>query len=119
MARADTAARVFVYGLLKPGQRLHDVVLPYLVSCRPAVVAGTLYDAGLPAARFGGAGEIDGYVLELTPADEALRVLDDLEDEGVVYRRVCIRTLRPDLDAFAYEYLPDVASLPRAGRVWR
>jgi gamma-glutamylcyclotransferase (GGCT)/AIG2-like uncharacterized protein YtfP len=113
---------VFVYGLLKPGQRLHHVAEPYVERVEPARTTGRLYDAGVPAARFDEAGEIEGYVLWLDPEklDEALRVLDSLEDEGVDYRRVAIDVLSAGgpVTAYAYEYLLALDGAPYVGPVW-
>jgi gamma-glutamylcyclotransferase (GGCT)/AIG2-like uncharacterized protein YtfP len=113
---------VFVYGLLKPDQRLHYVAEPYVQRATPARTTGRLYDAGVPAARFDEDGEIEGFVLWVDPArlDEALRVLDDLEDEGVEYRRVTIDAATADgtVAAYAYEYLLALNGRPDVGPVW-
>ena len=102
---------MFVYGLLKPGLRLHHVVEPFVTRSMPARVNGRLYDAGVPAARFDEEGEIEGFVVWLDEArlDEALKVLDDLEDEGIDYRRIVVSadTVGGAVDAFAYEYLKE------------
>ena len=113
---------IFVYGLLKPGQRLHYVAEPFVERSEPARTTGRLYDAGVPAARFDESGDIDGYVLwiEEGRVDEALRVLDELEDEGVEYRRVIIDVAigRDTLAAHAYEYLLPLEGRPVVGPVW-
>lgn len=120
---------VFVYGLLKPGQRLHHVAEPFVTRTSPARASGRLYDAGragsagLPAARFDEDGEVRGHVLWLDASrlDEALRVLDDIEDEGTEYRRVVVEVATADgaLRAFAYEYLLPLDAARAAGRSWR
>ncbi len=113
---------LFVYGLLKPGLRLHHVVEPYVTRSAPATACGRLYDAGVPAARFDEDGDIEGFVFWLDDArlDDALRVLDDLEDEGSEYTRrtVVVRTSDGDLEAFAYEYLLPLDCRPDVGRLW-
>ena len=113
---------IFVYGLLKPGQRLHYIAEPFVERTAPARAAGRLYDAGVPAARFDEAGDIDGYLLWIEEArlEEALRVLDELEDEGIEYRRVTIDVATEDgtLPAHAYEYLLSLDDRPYVGRVW-
>lgn len=114
--------RLFVYGLLKPDQRLYDVVAPYVLRSTPGTTTGRLYDAGVPAARFDEDGEIDGVVLWLDEdgLDHALRILDDLEDEGTEYERRVVKVLTRDgtLDAFAYEYLLQIDGAPYVGRSW-
>ena len=113
---------MFVYGLLKPGLRLYHVAEPFVIKTAPARVKGRLYDAGVPAARFDEDGEIEGFVFELDEArlDEALRILDDLEDEGVEYRRIVLTAATPDgpVEAFAYEYLRVVDPASFVGPSW-
>ncbi len=113
---------VFVYGLLKPGFSLHHVAKPYVIRAEPGLVRGRLYDAGVPAARFDQDGEIEGFVfwLDGEKLDDALRELDDLEDEGDVYRRVVVRvdTEGGPLEAFAYEYLRSLEGRRDVGGVW-
>jgi len=122
---------IFVYGLLKPGFRLHHIAEPYVLRWAPARVRGRLYDAGsseaspsdrLPAARFDEDGEIEGFVFWLDEArlDEALAVLDDLEDEGTEYRRIVVPASTADdtVEAFAYEYLPAVDPGRFVGPTW-
>lgn len=114
---------IFVYGLLKPGLRLHHVVEPYVTAAEPAEVDGRLYDAGVPAARFDEPGRISGFVFRLDPERmaEALAVLDDLEDEGEIYRRVEVTasTASGKVRAQAYEYLLDLEGRPDVGGCWR
>jgi len=113
---------MFVYGLLKPGLRLHDVAEPFVVRSAPATTKGRLYDAGVPAARFGEDGEIEGFVFWLDEArlDEALAVLDDLEDEGIEYRRMVVTAETADgpVEAQAYEYLKEVRPERFVGKTW-
>ncbi len=113
---------IFVYGLLKPGLRLHHVAEPFVIASKQARVKGRLYDAGVPAARFDEDGEIEGFVFELDEAnlDEALRVLDDLEDEGVEYRRIVLSAATPEgaVEAWAYEYLRPLDPGAFVGTTW-
>jgi gamma-glutamylcyclotransferase (GGCT)/AIG2-like uncharacterized protein YtfP len=113
---------VFVYGLLKPGLSLHHVAEPFVVRSIEGRVNGRLYDAGVPAARFDEDGEIEGLVLWLD-ADrlpEALRILDELEDEGDVYRRqtVEVETAEGRVLAHAYHYLHPIDGCRDAGPSW-
>ncbi len=111
---------VFVYGLLKPGQRLHHLIESFATRIEPATVEGRLFDAGVPAARFDTLGTIEGFVIRLARPDEALRLLDDVEDEGTLYRRVLVRARTGDgeVDAYAYEYLGDLTGRREAGSSW-
>ena len=68
-------------------------------------VAGDVYDTGLdyPAARFGGAGRINGRIYELTRLHEALAHLDQVEGAVAgLYRRVTVDT-ESGHTAWAYE----------------
>lgn len=113
---------VFVYGLLKPGFSLHHVAEPFIVSSTPGRTRGRLYDADVPAARFDEDGEIAGFVFRLDDEmlDEAWRILDELEDEGDVYRRVVVdvATEAGIVHAFAYEYLGPLNGRRDVGSSW-
>ena len=129
--------RLFVYGTLMPGQPLWPALARYAASWEPATAGGRLWDTGqgYPAVRFDGsdlplpgplgpAGPIPGIlvVLDAGRAAEAMEVLDRIEDEGRLYRRVEVVTSgRP---AYAYEWLgpteglePLVEGWPRSPRI--
>lgn len=82
--------RVFVYGLLMPGQGSWSRLAPHATGHpRPAVLAGAVSDTGLgyPAlTRDGTHGDVPGYVVELADPVAAMPGLDDYE--GPDYRRV-------------------------------
>ena len=113
---------IFVYGLLKPGFSLHHLVAPFVVRSSDGSTHGRLYDAGVPAARFDHDGDIAGVVFWLDGGrlDEALRILDDLEDEGEEYRRVVVDVETGDgvVQAFAYEYLKPLDRSRDVGSSW-
>ncbi|MGH2758799.1 MAG: gamma-glutamylcyclotransferase family protein [Actinomycetota bacterium] len=114
---------IFVYGLLKPGLSLHHVVAPFVERSTDGRTRGRLYDAGVPAARFDEDGDIAGVVVWIDDGRlaEALRVLDELEDEGEEYRRVVvdIETADGPVRAFAYEYLRPLAGRRDVGAEWK
>ena len=113
---------IFVYGLLKPGLRMWPMVEPYVVRSAPGVARGRLYAAEYPAAVFGDDGEIDGFVLWLDEArlDDALRMLDEAEDEGVMYERrtIDVQTSDGPVEAHAYHWLLPLDGCPDVGRSW-
>jgi gamma-glutamylcyclotransferase (GGCT)/AIG2-like uncharacterized protein YtfP len=113
---------IFVYGLLKPGFKLHHVAAPFVVRTAPATTRGRLYDAGVPAARFDELGEIEGFVFWLNEErlEDALEILDDLEDEGEVYLRVPIEAKTDEglVSAQAYHYILPVDGLEDVGPSW-
>jgi gamma-glutamylcyclotransferase (GGCT)/AIG2-like uncharacterized protein YtfP len=113
---------MFVYGLLKPGLRLHHVAQPFVERSVAATAKGRLYDAGVPAARFDRDGLIEGFVfwLEASRVNDALQVLDELEDEGEEYRRIVIdvHTDEGSVQAFAYEYLLSLDGCRDVGPCW-
>lgn len=100
--------RVFVYGTLMPGQSRWRHLSPYAVSWQPATVAGRLWDTGrgFPAATFDDVdSEIPGVAVVLAgaAAEAAIRLLDEIEGEGSLYRRVEIVTSSGP--ALSYEWL--------------
>ena len=111
---------VFVYGLLRPGYSLHHTVEPCVVRSAPGTARGNVYDAQYPGGRFDEDGEVDGVVLWLDDArlDEALQILDEVEDEGEMYDRrvISVATADGPVDAFVYHYLLDVEGLPIRSR---
>jgi hypothetical protein len=58
--------------------------------------------------------------LDRARADEALRVLDEVEDEGEMYQRIVIEVATDDgvVSAHAYQYLLDVDAAESVGSVW-
>ena len=113
---------VFVYGLLKPGFSLHHVAEPFVVRSVAGRVRGRLYDAGVPAARFDQSGDIEGLVLWLDAErlPDALRILDTLEEEGDVYRRMTVEveTAEGPVRAHAYHYLHSIDGCRDVGSSW-
>lgn len=88
-------ARVFVYGLLMPGQESWHRLEPYATGTpRPARLPGTVTDTGFgyPALLLGEGPSVPGYVVELADPVTAFPHLDAYE--GSEYRR--IRIVLPD-----------------------
>lgn len=118
---------VFVYGTLKRGERNHGVVASLVRGLVPGYAEGfALYH--LPAgkgrpyaypAMVPGEGRVFGEVLFLP--EEALPLLDALEEEGVEYRRVRVRvqTAEGVVEAWAYLYLDEPQGVPLPEGVWR
>lgn len=99
---------VFVYGTLMPGETRWRHLSPYAVSWQPATAPGRLWDTGhgYPGAKFDDdAGEIPGVVVLLRAdvAGVAIQVLDQIEGEGSLYRRVEVSTSHGK--AVSYEWL--------------
>jgi gamma-glutamylcyclotransferase (GGCT)/AIG2-like uncharacterized protein YtfP len=113
---------VFVYGLLKPGLRMHHMVEPFLERSAAGTARGRLYAAEYPAARFDEDGEIDGFILWLDAnrLDEILQLLDEAEDEGVMYERrtIDVQTDDGSVRAHAYHWLLALDGCPDVGRSW-
>lgn len=76
--------RVFVYGTLMEGMGNYWLLQPYVVSITPAIIAeAEIYHLadGYPALVFtGSAACVKGQIMELRATQEALMVLDNLED---------------------------------------
>ena len=114
--------RVFVYGTLMPGEPLWPVLAPYAVSWRDATAAGRIWDTGrgYPAVRFDVPGDVvPGVLVTLDPgrAPAAIAVLDGVEEEGSLYRRV--EVVASGGRAWAYEWLGPTDGLDRLPGGWR
>lgn len=116
------ATLLFVYGTLMPGERRWPMLAPYAASWRTATARGRLWDTGngYPAATFDvDASEIPGAVVVLAPdtSDEAIRLFDEIEAEGLLFRRVEITTSRGD--ALTYEWLGPTNGLASLDAGWK
>ncbi len=117
----DAPSRLFVYGTLMPGEARWPVLAPYAVSWEDATAPGHLWDTGLgfPGVRFEPhAGPVPGVIVDLDPGRlaETLAVLDDIEGEGRLYRRVIVATTAGP--AHAYEWLGSTEGLRRLPGGW-
>lgn len=113
--------RVFVYGTLMPGGSRWPHLRPYAGAWEPASAAGRLWDTGrgYPAATFDDDGDdIPGVAVTLTPelGAEALRLLDEIEGEGSLYRRVEVTTSVGA--ALSYEWIGSTAGFARLRGGW-
>jgi gamma-glutamylcyclotransferase (GGCT)/AIG2-like uncharacterized protein YtfP len=115
---------VFVYGTLLPGEPLWPALAPHATSWAPATARGSLWDTGVgyPAARFDDGGAdgdlVPGVVVTVDPDryPEVVALLDDIEDVGVLYRRVQVVTSAGP--AVAYEWLGPVDGLVPLADGW-
>ena len=125
----DGPPRLFVYGTLMPGEPLWPALAVFAVAWAEVTAAGRLFDTGhgYPAVRFDLAGDVVPGVLVALDPDRlaaAIGVLDEIEEEGRLYRRVQVST--SDGPAWAYEWLGPTTGLmvlpdgwPRTRRVRR
>ena len=121
--------RLFVYGTLMPGEPLWPALAPFAVAWDEVSAAGTIWDTGygFPAVRFDVAGgAVPGVLVTLDPdrLAAAIDLLDGIEEEGSLYRRVEVPTSGGP--AWAYEWLGPTTGLtqlpdgwPRTRRVQR
>jgi gamma-glutamylcyclotransferase (GGCT)/AIG2-like uncharacterized protein YtfP len=116
-----TAGRLFVYGTFLPGEPRWPILEPFADAVLDAGAAGTLWDTGrgYPAAVFGGPGEIPGALVTIEPArwDELVVLLDEIEGEGALYRRVEIETSSGP--ATSYEWMGSTAGMNSLPQGWR
>jgi gamma-glutamylcyclotransferase (GGCT)/AIG2-like uncharacterized protein YtfP len=117
---SSTPPAVFAYGTLMPGAANWRHLEPFAVSTVPASADGQLFDtgSGFAAAQFGGAEPIPGALIQIAPEriDEALAVLDRLEDLGNQFRRIVVPTSSGS--AYAYETLVATDGLPHLPAGW-
>jgi gamma-glutamylcyclotransferase (GGCT)/AIG2-like uncharacterized protein YtfP len=123
-ADADPEHLLFVYGTLLPGEERWELLEPFVVGAgSPDSVAGTLYDTGegYPAASFEtGDRRVAGQVFQLDGGrlDEALELLDEVEDAVLgLYRRVRVVT-DAGLDVWTYQYGSGLQLTPIDGGDW-
>ena len=114
--------RLFVYGTLMPGEALWPALAPFAVSWQAVSAPGHLWDTGhgYPGVRFDpGGSPVTGVLVVLDPARaaEAVELLDEIEDEGRLYRRVEVATSAGP--AFAYEWLGPTEGLRPLSGGWR
>ena len=114
--------RIFVYGTLMPGEALWPAMAPFAVAYQAATAGGGIWDTGngYPAVRFDLAGAVvPGVVVALDPdrLAAALELLDEIEEEGRLYRRVQVSTSAGV--AWAYEWLGPTEGLVRLPDGWR
>lgn len=102
---------VFVYGTLMQGMVNHSILEPYITTVRPATIKGRLchLPQGYPML-FTGAGVVYGELMEIADINQALIVLDELEEyygpqQAANYyerRRAAVRTSEKSYQAWAY-----------------
>ncbi|MDP9069798.1 MAG: gamma-glutamylcyclotransferase [Actinomycetota bacterium] len=117
----EAATRLFVYGTLMPGGARWPALRPYATAWEPATAPGRLWDTGrgYPAVRFDpDGGPIRGFLVAIAPelAVDAIAVLDVIEAEGVLYRRVEVVTSAGP--AFGYEWLGSTEGLAGLADGW-
>lgn len=122
MAENAPVDRLFVYGTLMPGQALWGELAPFVTAWREAAAPGCMWDTGhgYPAVRFDPSGApVPGVAAELEPssAPAAISRLDEVEEAGVLYRRVAVVTTAGP--AWAYEWLGPTDGLEPLPDGWR
>ncbi len=118
---SDGSTRLFVYGSLMPGGTRWSALEPFATGWERATARGRLWDTGrgYPAIRFDGdGGFVPGFVVTIDAgrSAEAIAVLDAVEQEGVLYRRVVVATsVGP---AASYEWRGSTAGLTALPGGW-
>lgn len=119
---AVSASAVFVYGTLLPGEERWPLLEPFVSGWEATTVRGALYDTGYgyPALVLDedAAGEVPGMLVDLDPErlPAAVRLLDRIEGNGHLYRRVDVQTRAGP--AFTYEWLGGTDGMLRIAE-WR
>lgn len=125
MTTPQGESRLFVYGTLMPGRLRWPILAPFVLSHRVGAVPGTIFDSGFgwPVAVFASSvdgvdGVVPGVVVDLDPhrLDEALAILDDVEDTATdTLRRVMVVTTDGGR-AWAYHHHKAVGAMVQIGR---
>ena len=110
--------RVFVYGTLKAGEKLdRKTFADKRVSVKPALIEGTLYDAGwFPAVKLGGKNTVHGEVHQFNKKDidSIVGIMDSIEgynpsrknEHNLYVRRIVVVKSKDGekLKAYVYEF---------------
>ncbi len=102
---SPTTVWLFVYGTLKPGERLHSLIERYVKSRQPAKIVGKLVDLGSYPGLLFGLGIVHGVILELNPA--GLEVTDRIEgvDQGLFRRKRTLSAIKDGVQwCMTYEF---------------
>ena len=100
---------IFVYGTLKKGERAHIFLKDAQFLGRAFVAGFELYDLGEYPGAKRGKGIVKGEVYLVDK--NLLKLLDEYEEEGKEYRRICVKAKMEDgrsIEAWFYEYLGPV-----------
>ncbi len=121
-AVSEAVSHLFVYGTLMPGQPRWPALRPFATAWEPVTASGRLWDTGrgYPAVLFSEDGTaVRGFRVAVSPdlLPDALAVLDGIEAEGVLYRRVEVQTSAGP--AMSYEWLGPTEGLVRLSGGWR
>jgi gamma-glutamylcyclotransferase (GGCT)/AIG2-like uncharacterized protein YtfP len=116
-----TVRALFVYGTLLPDESRWPIIAPYVAEVVEATAPGRLFDTGrgYPGARFvDGSATIPGACMRIANGqwDPVVEILDGVEAEGVLYRRVEVTTTAGP--AISYEWLGDTSALPELPAGW-
>ncbi|HUR23501.1 MAG TPA: gamma-glutamylcyclotransferase [Acidimicrobiales bacterium] len=118
----DGPSLLFVYGTLMPGEPLWPALAPFAVAWQEGTAAGRIWDTGrgYPCVRFDLAADPVPGVLVVLDRDRLaaiLALLDEVEEEGRLYRRVEVATSAGT--AWAYEWLGPTEGLVGLPDGWR
>jgi gamma-glutamylcyclotransferase (GGCT)/AIG2-like uncharacterized protein YtfP len=117
----ERTVSLFVYGTLMPGQLRWPVLQPHARSTEQATTRGHLWDTGMgyPAARFDERGRrIPGALVTIARdvGPDVIAMLDRIEGEGVLFRRVEIPTSAGP--ALSYEWVGSTERLSPLPSGW-
>ena len=102
--------KLFVYGTLKRGFRLHSFLKKARYLGEATLSGFKMYDLGWYPAIVPGKGCVQGELYEVDW--KTLLLIDEVEEEGEEYRRELLEVELEDgrrLEAFVYVYLGDVS----------
>lgn len=112
---------VFVYGTLKRGHRNHHLLKDSKFECQAEIKGFELYDLGpYPAVIESGDLEdrVKGEIFEID--ESALARLDELEEEGTLYKRIKTKAFSGTFESevFVYVYLQGLDQSKKLEKEW-
>jgi len=115
------SCNVFVYGTLMKGERNHSAYLCEADLLGDATLEGyDIYDLGSYPGIVPGSGTVYGELYEIH--EEDVKLMDYLEDEGRLYKRVEVEVFAKSFNdmekAYAYVYLHSVEGCEKVEGRW-
>jgi gamma-glutamylcyclotransferase (GGCT)/AIG2-like uncharacterized protein YtfP len=114
--------RIFVYGSLMSGERIHDA-LKGSIMVGPGKIQGALFNLGpypavllpneVPTVMKRTCGEVHGEIYECKPS--TIQRLDQIEGHPVYYERKPVKELMTGMEVWVYTF--NIGTLPKTAKL--